>query len=919
LVGRIPFYGSYADLDSILQKTINYETASDVAWRESALMPMAISQYVNELSRGPRVDGHELAQYETNDILAPAGWRHYSLFERRGLTPVTAPADAALSEGNLLNEWQKGYGVVTGWGHGSPWVFWEKYWDSDNGDHVAQASEIKYIPAFRSSDAALLDDTHPSLVIQIGCSNGDPRMSDNLAYSLLKHGAVATITATSTAWYALATWTPALGPQDGDSASYAYYTLKQIVADPSTTFAQALAWDREHFGFVLGNMSWMNMTTFNLYGDPSLSLASGDKPPSAVLNATAAPKDGEAGYTFTVTYSDQVGVKVSSLDNCDIRVTGPGFDQLAALVGVDDSTDGKVRTATYSIPAPGGAWALADTGTYTVSMEPNQAEDVSGSFVPAGKLGTFQYTPTSMTPLVSGRPKRFLDGDGSLVTVTLTGPGSGYFTLTNSALTGAPINSIVLAGATSSTSLAISSVGGIVPGTSFHSLTISGISGMGTAFGRLSAKGIALDANGTIDVEGGVSSLTLGNVGPDATVSISGPLASFTAGSVAENLVFRVKGGLGTFTAASVSARAEISVAGDIKSIHMTAGGLVETTLTAGLGIGTVTVNGGNLSGTIVANGAAGIAAIKIPSGGFSGTIGAPTGGIKSLTVGRGDLVGRVESDGVAGIGTISVAGGNLSAVIQATHPASAIKSVTVNGAILSGTEIEAGTGGIGLVSVKGDADLTIHTTGKLAPFSMRGSATALRTLSGLFDVKVMTSLNAAFVNADRLTVRATESIGSMNLLSMTGTLLAAGNLGNITVSKDVTDSMILSGYDIGAGLALGAGDGGAFGAGKGNIGSITVGGSMSGTSIAANVSPGDDGLFGTADDVVLAPTLQGAIKSLTVKGALTGSTNSAEHFGVAAHKTIGSVSLSGTKLPPPWPLDPAASGLNISIVQNIV
>src|SRR5207302_2270982 len=100
---------------------------------------------------------------------------------------------------------------------------------------------------------------------------------------------------------------------------------------------------------------------------------------------------GATSYTLTVTYTDASAVNVSTLDNSDIRVTGPnGFNQLATFVSVDNNTNGSPRVATYRITPPGGSWDGADNGTYTVSVEPNQVANTSGFTVPAAAIGVFQ-------------------------------------------------------------------------------------------------------------------------------------------------------------------------------------------------------------------------------------------------------------------------------------------------------------------------------------------------------------------------------------------------------------------------------------------------------------------------------------------------------------------------------------------------
>ena len=126
-------------------------------------------------------------------------------------------------------------------------------------------------------------------------------------------------------------------------------------------------------------------------------------PPTATLSAPGVTAAGATTYTFTVTYADNVAVSVASLAGSGPLVTGPngfGFSQTATYVSVDTSSDGTPRTATYTITPPGGAWDIADNGTYTVAMQANQVSDTSGNFVPAGPLGTFTVN-VSVQPQVT--------------------------------------------------------------------------------------------------------------------------------------------------------------------------------------------------------------------------------------------------------------------------------------------------------------------------------------------------------------------------------------------------------------------------------------------------------------------------------------------------------------------------------------
>ncbi|HEY9849703.1 MAG TPA: SGNH/GDSL hydrolase family protein, partial [Leptolyngbyaceae cyanobacterium] len=104
-------------------------------------------------------------------------------------------------------------------------------------------------------------------------------------------------------------------------------------------------------------------------------------------------------YTFNVTYTDSDGVDITSLDNQDVRVTGPNnFSQLATLVSINESNNGSPRTATYKINAPDGSWDATENGNYTVALQNNQVSDTKGNYFTGGNLGNFQVNvPLSLT------------------------------------------------------------------------------------------------------------------------------------------------------------------------------------------------------------------------------------------------------------------------------------------------------------------------------------------------------------------------------------------------------------------------------------------------------------------------------------------------------------------------------------------
>jgi hypothetical protein len=115
-------------------------------------------------------------------------------------------------------------------------------------------------------------------------------------------------------------------------------------------------------------------------------------PPVATLVADDSTQVGEGARQVNVTYSDNVGIDISTIGTNDIRVTGPnGYNQSASSVTIDLAGNGTPRTATYSFAPPSGStWSPADNGTYTVQIGTNEVADTEGAWVTAGQLGSFR-------------------------------------------------------------------------------------------------------------------------------------------------------------------------------------------------------------------------------------------------------------------------------------------------------------------------------------------------------------------------------------------------------------------------------------------------------------------------------------------------------------------------------------------------
>ena len=141
--------------------------------------------------------------------------------------------------------------------------------------------------------------------------------------------------------------------------------------------------------------------------------------PEALLDVN--PVVGTNDVTFSVTYSDNIAISTATIGYGDVRVTGPnGYDRYATLLGVDDSTDGSPRTATYRTASPDSQWTKYSNGTYRIVMNADQVSDTAGNFVVSGRLGSFNIDIPNLLPVAdAGGP--YVANEGENITLDASG------------------------------------------------------------------------------------------------------------------------------------------------------------------------------------------------------------------------------------------------------------------------------------------------------------------------------------------------------------------------------------------------------------------------------------------------------------------------------------------------------------------
>jgi predicted outer membrane repeat protein len=221
-VGRIPYYGNINELDSILRKTMNYEKqdAKDTGWRKNVLIAVPGKEAAPEFPEDLK-----------DNILTPAGWSFHRIYDKDyGLKP--APETIPCKYETVAKVWRGNkFGLVLMWSHG--------YHHSASG-------------VIKSEHTSQLNDKYPAFVVQLACDSGHPEATDNLAYSLLKNGAVCTIAGTR--GFSKCTW---LG-RDYISR------LVKLGLSCGRAFYETKSWQH--------GVGRHTLLTFNLLGDPSLKI-----------------------------------------------------------------------------------------------------------------------------------------------------------------------------------------------------------------------------------------------------------------------------------------------------------------------------------------------------------------------------------------------------------------------------------------------------------------------------------------------------------------------------------------------------------------------------------------------------------------------------------------------------------------------
>jgi hypothetical protein len=294
-VGRIPVYQQdYAQLNKILAKTIAQDQLpGGEDWQKRVLISIAESdRFTDEYQHG---------EFMKNDILIPRHFGYFRIYnDDYGLQPP--PESIPCTIDHVVQAWQNGYGHVTWWGH--------------TGANMNRTR------------CHQLDDTRPSFVFQASCMEGYPESDSNLAYSLLKQGAVNTIADARLSVYLKGpdlTPNTILGMNHFLAYYYAWYFTKENIPSGAALYLATAP-----------SVHWQNNMGFNLYGDPTLTLHTQPetRPDLSVDSCQAAPvTTGGVRHMLVTAVIKNAGPTESSASRARFRLlkyrTSPGPDDVA--------------------------------------------------------------------------------------------------------------------------------------------------------------------------------------------------------------------------------------------------------------------------------------------------------------------------------------------------------------------------------------------------------------------------------------------------------------------------------------------------------------------------------------------------------------------------------------------------------------
>jgi len=236
MVGRIPFYGVFEDLDHILAKTIDYECqfANESQWRKNTLSAM---KPLNTTYGTSWAFGEDMRI----DIFDPAGWPYHKMYDLEHLPAGVVPDTTPCSVYNVTDVWSKGrFGSMVYSTHGG----------SDNNAGVMNLDLLSN-----------MNDRYPSMGFAASCLTAKPETRRNLTYSMLLNSCIGICGSTRLSWYSPSQTN---FNNSGSCEGQGYEFYERIVQGMTAGKALYEMKQQQQFSW------WQNNMILSLYGDPAI-------------------------------------------------------------------------------------------------------------------------------------------------------------------------------------------------------------------------------------------------------------------------------------------------------------------------------------------------------------------------------------------------------------------------------------------------------------------------------------------------------------------------------------------------------------------------------------------------------------------------------------------------------------------------
>lgn len=225
-VGRLPYYGSAADINKIMKRIVEYsaESSSDAAWRKHLYMPMS------DFDVGA-FDGSRFGAVIKENVVKKSDWNVSEIYG------YSCNREAVIS---LWNESNPGV------------VVWQAHGLADYAENLLFSREAPQL-------------TVPTHTYQVSCHTGKPEDPNNLAFAILKSSAISTIGAAVQCQY---TYQKSTYGVKGGARDYGYFYAKHMILNKKSA-GESLVAARAELA-IKADSDWLNCTETNLYGCPAV-------------------------------------------------------------------------------------------------------------------------------------------------------------------------------------------------------------------------------------------------------------------------------------------------------------------------------------------------------------------------------------------------------------------------------------------------------------------------------------------------------------------------------------------------------------------------------------------------------------------------------------------------------------------------